>query len=1056
MHGVSVRLARKARTAVVRRQAVGNSPADQEPLDPHPDPLDLLSARELLTLIDEEIGRLPEAYRLPVVLCDLEGRTQEDAARVLGWTHGSIRGRLLRGRARLKARLARRGLAPAALSAVLTSGLTWSMAEAAVPATLAVRVSRAAVLFSKGRATEGVSIAAVALAREGLRGMMLGKLKFAAVALLIAGMFATGAGILARQALAPQLAEEPKATPRVADGVPSRNTGMSEGRRDQDGDPLPARALSRLGTIRFRHGGLIDSLAFTPNGKTLVTCGPYNGIRVWDVATGKEELRPAEQKDGRAIALAPDGKRLAVLLSRIDLKPEAIAIRDLATGRVVRRFGKQGRHASLLFAPDGKTLAAFKWANDIEVWDTSTGRLLHTLTGHKDIVWSVAFSSDGKTLVSGGDDKNIRFWDVASGKELRRVAHNKEVGTVALSPDGKLLASIDLTKQVFEGGGTWFPDGRIHLWDVATGTELRKLVLPLKEIAPKIPAGFNSVAFAPDGKTLVTTAMDATLRIWDPQTGRQLRQFAGFAGAAGHFAFAPDGKSLAVADGHTVIRLIDLAGGTDRLPLNGHRGNVSSAVVTPDCQTVVTSSVDGTLRFWDPLIGRERDRRPAPVHFLSAPRLLADGQNYLTLGSDWMYRLHDLATGKELAVLRGHTAHSPFALSPDRKTLAAVDADKTVRLIDPATGKVRHTLMKVKEYVSGMSFTPDSRTLVVWNADRVVTVWDSGTGQQVRRFDGPTNPEGEPTPPGGGGSLPYTAALSPDGGLLAFGLQNTWLEKDGILPVVDTLAGKEVRRFRVPKNGPQCIAFAPDGRSLAWSGWRDPTIHVGEIATGRVRRSFTGHSGDIQALAFSPDGTFLVSGSRDTTALVWDLSGRLDPADQRNKPLTEADLKTQWQALGEEDAASGFRAMQTLAFDPSHTVPYLRQQLHPVAAVDEKRLFRLIAELDSDQFADREKAAAELEKMGETALHALRQALEGQPALEKRRRLEQLIDKQQREKWSPSPERLRTLRSVEVLERIGNADARSMLKTLAGGAPGAWLTEDAKSSLDRVSRRTSG
>jgi HEAT repeat protein len=135
-----------------------------------------------------------------------------------------------------------------------------------------------------------------------------------------------------------------------------------------------------------------------------------------------------------------------------------------------------------------------------------------------------------------------------------------------------------------------------------------------------------------------------------------------------------------------------------------------------------------------------------------------------------------------------------------------------------------------------------------------------------------------------------------------------------------------------------------------------------------------------------------------------------------------------------------------LAADPERSLPYLQRRLPPLVE-DEKRL---IADLDSEQFAVREKATTELEKLGEAALHALRKAIEDRPPLETRRRVEQLIEKQEREEWKSSPEGRRMRRAVEVLERIGTAEARRVLATLAKGAPGAWLTLDAKAALQRL------
>ncbi|HTU18961.1 MAG TPA: sigma-70 family RNA polymerase sigma factor [Gemmataceae bacterium] len=1045
LHGVAVRLAYKARAVAARRRCPGADSSVCEPRDPHLDPLDALSARELLALIDREIARLPEVYRLPLVLCDLEERTQAEAARLLGWTLGSLRGRLLRGRERLRARLARRGIAPAVLAAVFAQGT----ADAAA---LTASVTRLAVRFSTCPTSAEVSPSVATLVREGIRGMMLTKLKIVSVVILAVSTFVAGAGLLAwpnPSPVPPQV--EQKANNKLP-SAPSR--AKPQVRRDQAGDPLPAEALSRLGTIRFRHGELIQYLAFGPDGKTLVSHGGGSGIRFWDVSTGKEIQRFLEQANAQSIALSPNGKLLAIRLITNNPKDKAIAIREFETGRLLRSFGDARARGDLLFSPDGKLLAAFSGQNDMELWNPASDRRLHTLKGHKDIIWSLAFSADGKTLVSSSDDKTIRFWDTATGKELRQIKHNQGIAEIALSPDGKFLASIDAIKHTSQNATLWTNDHRVRLWDASTGKELRQVTMSAKEMAPKLLGGFFNLGFAPGGKTLLAGSVDGVLHFWNPETGTEVRQIPGFTGSPAPFAFAPDGKTIAMADGFsTILRVFDFASGKDVVPTFGHRSSVSSISFTPGKQRVVTASQDGTIRFWEPATGQEWHRRSVARDGFYPPQLRRDGRTYLTFGADKLYRLHDLSNGEEQTTLRGHDSKSYiFTLSPDRNTLASTNADKAVRLLNPETGQVRHILFTAKEEVSGMAFTPDGRNLVVWTDERIVTMWDVATGRKRRQFIGPS--WGGAHPPASK-PLPYTAVLSPDGRLLAFGLQGD-NRNPSLLPVFDTTTGKEVRRFTPMADGACILAFSPDSKSLAWVGWSNATVYLGEIASGREQRRFMGHSGRVISLAFSANGKMLISGSDDTTALVWDLTGRLTMGEKLDKALSAEELAGHWKTLAGDDAAAAYRAVQMLAADPARSVPYLRTHLHPVAPADEKRLQQWIADLDSDQFAVRQKAMAELEKLGSAALHAMRKALEEKPALEMRRRLEQLIEKQERAEWSRSGEGLRTWRALEVLERVGTVEAKDVLMLLANGAPGARQTQEAKTALQRLAQRSDG
>jgi len=245
------------------------------------------------------------------------------------------------------------------------------------------------------------------------------------------------------------------------------------------------------------------------------------------------------------------------------------------------------------------------------------------------------------------------------------------------------------------------------------------------------------------------------------------------------------------------------------------------------------------------------------------------------------------------------------------------------------------------------------------------------------------------------------------------------------------------------------VAFAPDSRTLASASW-DNTIRLWDLDTGRELRKLTGHRGKAYSLAFSADGKLLVSAGEDTTILFWDVADVTCRKRPQATPLAKQEWETLWEDLAKDDAAKAYAAMVRVAADSSTTIAALKERLRPVRPADPERLARLLKELDSDDFAVRDAASRELEKLGDVAGPAVRQAL-ARPgvSLEPRRRLETISASLE----EISGERLRSLRAVEVLELCGNEEAREMLKKLAAGAEGARLTEEAKMVLKRYARR---
>jgi hypothetical protein len=294
-------------------------------------------------------------------------------------------------------------------------------------------------------------------------------------------------------------------------------------------------------------------------------------------------------------------------------------------------------------------------------------------------------------------------------------------------------------------------------------------------------------------------------------------------------------------------------------------------------------------------------------------------------------------------------------------------------LFDPATGVEKRKLIGINQSVYGVHFLQDGHSLVAWTADQVVHFWDVASGRKLRHF--PIN--GDPPSPDG---LPsFMARVSPDERSFLFASQNRFLV------LHDLATGRVIRRYDNLPDGACPLAFSPDCHCLAWSGWgSDSSVHLLELATGQDRRRFAGHTGRVLAMTFAPDGRTLISGGEDATALVWDVAGRL----AKVEPPTPQDFE----ALASTDAARADVAVRRLAAVPARTISRLAKSLVPVAAVDEKRLQQLIADLDADDFATREAASAGLEKLGDAAGAACRRALDGNPSAEQRRRLEKILE----------------------------------------------------------------
>ncbi|HTU93446.1 MAG TPA: WD40 repeat domain-containing protein [Gemmataceae bacterium] len=843
-----------------------------------------------------------------------------------------------------------------------------------------------------------------------MQTMLISKLKLGAMVILLFVFAVTTAGLAI-----PQAPPEKQPKNKAESPAPARSARDKQVRKDRYGDPLPPGAIARLGTLRLRHQGWTTSAVFTRDGKTAIVGDSYGFIHHWDVATGRQVRRPQKMVGGSyALAITADGKTLASGYGG------QLYLWDVASGQLLSQAVLNGSYIpQMLFTPDGKTLALRTVENTIHLWDTVGNKKLHELKGGKGGVSRMAVSPDGKTLASvNWKDPDICLWDIATGKEkLHFVADDEGVAALAFSPDGKTLALI--------GNQPSFA-----FFDPNTGKRLRTV----KDYA----GGLNAIAYSPDGKTLIAigshTVHSHTVHSLDAASGKSLRKFdVSRRSVTDRLTVSPDGKTVAVfGGGLATFDLWDVAGGKLLHSFVGHRNGVASLAFSADGATLFASAKynDFGLHFWDATTGELRGQiSDIPLPGDHGLALSPDGKLLAASGRAPL-RLLDPVSRKVVRSCigcKGDEDIETAAWSADGKTLIASNRGSgVIHVWDPATGKLRRSIAIKQDGIGQIALSPDGAIAAVgcyWKG--VVHLWATSSGKELRSIAIEAQ------------APKFPVAFSPVGTILACG-------GFGGISLWEPATGRLLCRWNADEGQ---LAFSSDGRTLVSAGiGEDAVVHLWETVTGKERDSFAGQRPEISVLAISRDGRRIASGSDDTTILVWDATAGARP----NAALSAEQLRMLWRDLGDTDARRAYRVLWQLALSPKHALPFLAEKLPPVAPLDaarQKQVDLLLADLDSVQFAVRQEAETELEKMGSMVEPALRKTLENKPSREMRRRIESVLAK-----WAD--ERLRPMRALEAVEHMNTAEARRLLEALAGGVPHAWLTKEAQAIRKRLAEQS--
>ncbi len=602
---------------------------------------------------------------------------------------------------------------------------------------------------------------------------------------------------------------------------------------------------------------------FGPDSKTLVSFD-NNGARLWDTDAGKE-IGTLFHTESDSLAgdigdFSPDGNTFALVFSTDswrDRNPEIgnLELWDVKARKRKRILGSPTLPVeSVAFGQNGKRIAGSR-EDGVVVWNVETGEEIATLP-NDDLVYSVALSPNGKILAGGDGNETVKLWDVAKQTEIATLSLKDRRSpsrygfpmNLSFDPDNKMLAV-----------------GSIHyglsLWEADTG----KYITTLEQRITR------SVAFSPDGKTLASSDTDGAVDLWDVATGTRKTTFwTNIRDGVESVHFSPDGKTLATAAAGGTVLLWDITlinTGTEIATLTSHTPQadwIDDVDFSPDGKTLAAAG-DDDVYLWN-IVDEPTLETTIGAHSSVSVRFSPDGET-LAIGRSDLLMLWDITTETEIATLTGDTGYiySVAFSPPDGKTLASGAYNGTVRLWDVESRTLKVTLTGHTSSVTDVAFSPDGKTLASSSSDGTVRLWNIARETEIATLtEIPTVYNTIRTV--------WSVDFSPDGKTLASG------SEDGNVRLWDVDSGTLKVRLKHNYSGIRtAVRFSPDGKTLASSHERN--VVLWDVATGAVKAKLTADAAILHSICFSPDGKMLASGGQGTTGggqnnyiKLWDIT----------------------------------------------------------------------------------------------------------------------------------------------------------------------------------------
>jgi WD40 repeat protein/serine/threonine protein kinase len=622
----------------------------------------------------------------------------------------------------------------------------------------------------------------------------------------------------------------------------------------------------------LEHRGSITAVAFSPDGKTILTGSKDGTARLWDVATSKPVGVSLNHKSSvTAVAFGYDGKTILTGSEDHTVWRWNIAEKKSINLPVLSLdYG-----TAMTFSPDGKAVLTRNLLNGtFQLWDVTTAKSVASSMQYQKAVNAAAFSPDNKLILTGSLDKLAKLWDAATAKSVGSpFQHEDWVTAVTFSPDSKIVA-------------TGCKDGTVRLWDPSTAKRIDQITQP---------SWVTAVAFSPDGKTILTGSLDKTARLWDVASAKPVSAPLNHESGITVVAFSPNGKTILTGTFDGTVRIWDadtvksvgesqmknqrlsdttvafvpfdepFVPGSDTTPL----GDMFRAIPTtspltfiqlgnkvafsPDSKIFLTLN-DGNdkAQLWNLASSTPIGSPLNCLDFFTAEAFSPDGKTVVTCSFLGTVQLWDVVTAKPVGLPVGYQLSPVYAVafSPDSKAILTASNDNTARVWDVVTGKPISAPLKLRSGATAVAFSPTARTVLIGCDDGTSQFWDVATAKPVGAL---LNHQSSVT----------ALTFNPNGKMI---LTGSW---DGTVRLWDVFTGRPVGAPMRHKYWVTSVVFGLDGR-IVLTGSFDGTAQLWDTVTAEPIGAPLIHPGWVNAVAFSSDGKSILTGG-DGDVRLWDV-----------------------------------------------------------------------------------------------------------------------------------------------------------------------------------------